>query len=295
MPSLFTLPKQVAVSSLGAPLASANLYFYATGTSTPQNTYQDEALTTPHSNPVVADAAGVFAVIYFDPALPDYRVRLETSAAALVYQVDGIPSGQDEAQTFRLTSVAPELIFDETDGSATNRKWRIRVNSEAMTIDVGNDAESTWVNVATIERTANVVDSITFAAAVALASATIAGATVATQENGTYTGTLTGLTTSPTTTVSYRRAGGLVVLTYSDVSGTSNTTALSMTGMPAAIRPAAARQGIYVTVLENGTQQVGRVTVNTSGDLTYSVGAAGGVFTNSGSKGAIAATIAYML
>lgn len=54
----------------------AKLYFYASGTSTPQNTYQDIDLTTAHSHPVVADAEGYFDTIYLDPALGNYRYTL---------------------------------------------------------------------------------------------------------------------------------------------------------------------------------------------------------------------------
>jgi hypothetical protein len=134
MPALFTSPRFVALSTTNQLLPGAKLYFRQTGTSTPQNTYQDEALTVAHANPVVADGAGVFAPIYLDPSLPNYRVILTDSSDVTQagYPIDNIPSNQNTGQTFRLKSAAPELIFEETDASAGNQKWRVRVNAEQM-------------------------------------------------------------------------------------------------------------------------------------------------------------------
>jgi hypothetical protein len=162
MPALFTSPRFVALSSTNQPLPGAKLYFRQTGTSTPQNTYQDEALTVPHANPVVADGAGVFSPIYLDPSLPNYRAIL-TDASDVTqagYPIDNIPSNQNTGQTFRLKSAAPELIFEETDASAGNQKWRIRVNSEQMRISLLNDAESVATDIAIFDRTGSTGDSI---------------------------------------------------------------------------------------------------------------------------------------
>lgn len=42
----------------GDPLTGGKLNFYEVGTTTPKNTYSDEALSVPNPNPVVLDAAG---------------------------------------------------------------------------------------------------------------------------------------------------------------------------------------------------------------------------------------------
>lgn len=162
MPALFTSPRFVALSSTNALLPGARLYFRQTGTSTPQNTYQDEALTVPHANPVIADGAGVFAPIYLDPSLPFYRVILADSADVTQpgYPIDNVPSNQNTGQTFRLKSAAPELIFEETDASAGNQKWRIRVNSEQMRISLLNDAESIATDLVIIDRSGSTADLI---------------------------------------------------------------------------------------------------------------------------------------
>ena len=162
MPALFTQPRFVALSATNQLLPGAKLTFSISGTSTLQNTFQDEDLTVPHANPVVADGAGAFSPIYLDPALPNYRVLLTDSANVPQpgYPIDDYPSNQNTAQTLRLKSAAPELIFEETDASAGNQKWRLRVNAEQMTISLLNDAESVATDIARFDRSGSTADSI---------------------------------------------------------------------------------------------------------------------------------------
>lgn len=261
MPQLFVLPKQVPLTSAAGLIPGAKLYFTQTGTTTPQNTYQDIDLTTPHANPVVADANGVFPPIYLEPTLPDYRIKLTTAADVLVYQEDDIPSGQTSSQRYRLASTVPELIFEETDASPNNKLWRIRVNSEQLTVDIGNDAESVWTNVLSIDRTGTTLDSLQKA-----------GSDIAVQTSDTYTGTLTGCTTSPTGTINYKRVGDLVTLyVNSQLIGTSNSTAKTITGMPAGIRPTNSKFG-YCPVIDDDVSTGGTFTVGSNGTITLNRG-----------------------
>lgn len=162
MPALFTFPQVVGLSATNQLLPGAKLYFRQSGSSTPQNVYQDIGLTVPHANPVVADGAGVFDPIYLDPSLPSYRVILADSADVTQpgYPIDNYPSNQNTGQTFRLKSAAPELIFEETDASAGNQKWRVRVNAEQMRIALLNDAESVATDIAIIDRSGSTCDLI---------------------------------------------------------------------------------------------------------------------------------------
>lgn len=73
----------------GNPYAGAKAYTYLTGTSTPQATYSDSGLTTPHANPVVADAAGRFPAIY-GPTTNDYKLVLKTSADVTIETYDPV-------------------------------------------------------------------------------------------------------------------------------------------------------------------------------------------------------------
>lgn len=88
---LFQLPKAQALNASANPVANAELYFFAAGTSTPQNTYTDSALAVPHTHPVAASASGVFPPIFLDPDLI-YKVDLRTPAGVSFtgYPVDDV-------------------------------------------------------------------------------------------------------------------------------------------------------------------------------------------------------------
>ena len=90
MSSLFYLPRQFVVDGSGSPRAGAKLFFYEAGTLTDQDTYSDNALSTPNTNPVVADSAGVFGPIFLQN--DDYRVILKDSADVQIWDQDNVNS-----------------------------------------------------------------------------------------------------------------------------------------------------------------------------------------------------------
>lgn len=294
MPQLFQIPKPTVLSGL-AILPGAKVYFYSTGTTTPQNTYQDIDLTTPHANPVVADGNGALPVIYLDGSLGDYRVRIETSAGSLVYQVDDIPSGNNSAQFFRLSSNAPEIVFEEQDAASDNKKWRIRVNAQVLTIDIGNDAESIWTNLLTAERTGTTAGDITVNNLTVANDLSVEGSTTtesgddaATQTSGSFTATLTGMSGATTGEVVYSKTGKKVTLFIAaNIQGTSNTNAMTMTGVPTAIKPPAlsVARSVPCLVTDNGASAMGTASVSNT-QITFSVGyGVTSSFTSSGTKG----------
>ena len=89
--SRFVLPYQTVIDNTGVPLPGALLYFYASGTSTPINTYSDQALTTPNTNPVVADAAGEFPNIFL--SIANYKVVLTDSSNNEIWTADPVLGG----------------------------------------------------------------------------------------------------------------------------------------------------------------------------------------------------------
>ena len=91
MSQLFFIPQAVRIDSTGAPYAGAKAYFYLTGTTTATDTYTDNALGTPHANPVVADSAGQFAAIYLDPDIT-YRCIIKESDDTQIDDVDPVAS-----------------------------------------------------------------------------------------------------------------------------------------------------------------------------------------------------------
>lgn len=70
-------------------LANAKAYFYASTTTTPQDTFTTSALDVAHDNPVVADSSGTWPTIYLDPTLL-YKVQIKTTAGALIYEQDPV-------------------------------------------------------------------------------------------------------------------------------------------------------------------------------------------------------------
>lgn len=84
---LFYLPNARQLSMSGAILPGWKLQFYVTNTTTPTPVYANGAMTTPLSNPVVADGAGEMVPIYMNPDVI-YRVRLYTAADVLIDDVD---------------------------------------------------------------------------------------------------------------------------------------------------------------------------------------------------------------
>ena len=124
---------------------------------------------------------------------------------------------------------------------------------------------------------------------------------------GSFIGTLTGCTTAPTATFNYTIIGNQVTLFLPVLTGTSNSTALTVTGLPAAIQPAT-QKSVPVCNLEDSSSGsslglLGLVAItnvltfnlfNTNSISNRVTGPT--VFTNSGTKGlSIASSITYDL
>ena len=290
--NLFYLPKQIPLDN-GVVLPGAKLTFTATGTTTPQNTYTDVVLATPHANPVIADSEGVFAPIYFNPSFGDYRVKLDNSADALIYQVDDIPASQS-GQSLTLEDAAPFIDLIETGVAANNGVWRLQANSEQLLLRLGNDALSAFVNIATIDRTANTADTIDLLPTTINHNGVSLG--IAT---GTFVATWVGFTTSPTTTWNYTVVGRVAVL-HADgtLSATSNATGLNSgaTDVPAALRPTETTVNTLYRVTDNGTTAVGVISISDAGQISFQATVATSTFANSGTKGFIGGqTFTYLL
>jgi hypothetical protein len=108
--TLLAQPVLRAVDATGAAMAGALLQFYLTGTTTPAGAYTSAALSTPLSNPVVADSGGLFPPIYLDPAVT-YRVQLKTAAGVLVEDVDPLSIGILEATLAQVNAGAATGVY----------------------------------------------------------------------------------------------------------------------------------------------------------------------------------------
>lgn len=110
------------VTTAGAPLNGGKAYFYLTGTTTLEDVFEDDGLTTPLSNPVVANSAGFFPeLVYLDPT-KSYRCVIKTSADATIADADPInevvgASGVDTAdivdEAVTAAKLGPTAIEDK--------------------------------------------------------------------------------------------------------------------------------------------------------------------------------------
>lgn len=284
MSNIFTLP--VITRDPGD-----KLYFFQTGTTTPQNTYSDAGLTTPHDNPVEADAGGEFPVIYLNPSLPDYRVRLTDSSDVQVWQKDNIAATAAESTSYRIKSALPTLIIEETDASTDEGKWKIKSSGGVLTMSLLDDAEATETPFLTVTRTGDTVDSVE-----------IAGDSSG--ESGSFTATLTGFSGTVTGTVNYQRTGDIVMLCApSAISGTSNTTSLVLSGIPVALRPSSTAVGFVTCTINAGNSgRLSIASISSAGEITFEIyssitaSPSSSGFTNTGTKGLQAGwSLSYLL
>jgi large repetitive protein len=104
--------------------------------------------------------------------------------------------------------------------------------------------------------------------------------------SGEFTGTLTGVSGSVTTTLRYTRFGPLVAIYIPQVSGTSNATTLTVTGLPIGVHPARVQQ-TQAIVRNNSAVSTspGLVRIDTDGLLTFFSSTAQAGFSATGTKG----------
>lgn len=125
-------------------------------------------------------------------------------------------------------------------------------------------------------------------------------------EEGSFTATITGCTTSPTVTAYYVRVGKAVTLSIPNVTGTSNSNSMTITGLPAGMYPTRMISGLPCEVIDQSAGYYGSCDVNTSGviDVYISSNTSGvgttlntpsNSFTSSGSKGINFASLHYSL
>lgn len=114
-----------------------------------------------------------------------------------------------------------------------------------------------------------------------------------TPDKGTFTATYTGMTSATTGTATWARMGNVVVLTLPALTGTSNSTSFTVTGLPSAIQPATLTQQVPVADCENagGGGIMCQAQMNSaSGTITMVLSGSATGWTNSGLKGIFAAS-----
>lgn len=206
------------------------------------------------------------------------------------------------------TRWAREAIIDGSVGTTQIEDNAVTVAKLAQLVGpsvLGNAANST-ANVAGITASSNdtllrrVSNALSFGALTAgmFGAAVVPNSalqnTVAIITTGSYTGTLTGCTTSPTATVDYRVVGGMVAIVFGgSLTATSNSAACTITGAPAALFPSVARPMLAI-VTDNSVTAMGTASMDTAGVLTLSTGLTGaGGFTAANTKGIQRGVLVY--
>lgn len=319
--TLLALPRAFQVNSAGAPYGLARLYVYESGGTTPVTTYTTASYNVAHTHPVVADSNGLFPAIFIDPVVGSgltIRVMLKTSADALIYDQDGIAvlesafgnlttgditssgtiqanSGFLRTQYYESYHTTPRNFWYETDRGTDLKAWDINIASGVFSLRTRTDADGTGKDILRVLRGSTTaisaidIGNATDIPVITLNGTTLVATNIVQQATGSFTGALIGMTGATTGSVSYKTYNGLACLyTAATISGTSNTTALTMTGLPAGLQPSGNRY-CYCTLLDNGAQIGGLAYLTNSGTIEFTTAFAGtGAFTAAGSKGLFA-------
>jgi hypothetical protein len=156
--------------SNGNPYVAAKLYVYDYGTTNLKTIYSNEGLSVSVTNPLTSNASGDFDRVYI-PSVK-YKLRAETAAAALIWEIDNIDPG--------LTSGSGALAISAGGTSATTAAAARTALGAAAQTDVDDLAS----DIATINASLTNITAIPqgyltpTSGTPVIASGTTAGATV---------------------------------------------------------------------------------------------------------------------
>lgn len=210
---------------------------------------------------------------------------LSVSGGATFQSVTTTATGAISSPMLRMSSDYTNLELNETDGSTNNKNWQLTANGEVFFMRAVDDARTVAANFLTVGRSGTSIGVVNL-----LGTSVQTNGVDITAVNGSYTGTLTGCTGSPTTTVYYTVVGSLVTIRFNGFSGTACTSVIStmsITGGPAAIQPTTSTG---LTALpggfDNGADIFSGVSaqVNTAGTINFFRNGQASGWTNSGNK-----------
>lgn len=149
MANRFFNPNEQFCDGSGLPYAGGSLAFFASGTSTPLNTYSDAALTSPNTNPVVLDSAGRAGSVFLQNLA--YKVVLSDINNNQQWTEDPVYAS-DYSTRAKLTSGAgsPNGSVAGTAGSAgigADTYWDNVNNILYVCTVTGNAATAVWTAV----------------------------------------------------------------------------------------------------------------------------------------------------
>ena len=152
--SRFTLPQESTFDINGLPQNGATLDFHNPGLLTDKTTYSDEALTTPNTNPVVANASGNFGNIWL---VGNYDVTLKNSAGTTIWGPELVESNitsSSNSSANELTVATMTNSSNYSSGDVGSTVVEVKENSN------GNGGGGTWDIVLTSSVTPNTYNII---------------------------------------------------------------------------------------------------------------------------------------
>ncbi|TXH48463.1 MAG: hypothetical protein E6Q97_24785 [Desulfurellales bacterium] len=152
MANQFYTPYPQFFDNLGDVLAGGYIQFYLTGTTTPQDTYSNAALSTPNTNPVVLDQAGRPTVrIFLDPSVA-YKVELYDANDQLIWTGDPVadPAANVSAAITVYNGNPNGNVAGNAGsvgGSGASAIWDISNNLLYICTTTGDAATAVWTQV----------------------------------------------------------------------------------------------------------------------------------------------------
>lgn len=202
------------------------------------------------------------------------------TAASAFTPVFGVVGGANTFMSVKDTATVVELLLGTSGasgflGTATNHPFALRTNNVNIFNVTAAGVITQW------EGTVNI------------AAAGLMGS--ASYETGSFTATGVGFTAGVTGTANWVRVGPVVTIAWPTLSGTSNTTTFSITGLPAALAPA--RNVRVAAIIEDNTAfESGAYQLLAAGTtVTVIRGNNTGTFTNAGTKAATVVSMTYSL
>lgn len=114
--------------------------------------------------------------------------------------------------------------------------------------------------------------------------------------SGKFLTVLSGCTTQPTAYIYWQRdtSTGPVTIVFPTLTGTSNSTTATLSGLPPNLWPLA-QQTVFTRNYDNGTLQMALAVIGTDGSISLTKSVNTSAFTSSGQKGIVTCNATYMV
>ena len=285
----------------GQPNVGGFLYTYGAGTNTQAATYTDNTGVTPNTNPIVLNSRGecslwlpantAYKFVLTDNAGMQIWTRDQVSQPLLLTLYGGVDTGIVNAYVLNFTANFSSYV----DGSVVY--WiPSNTNTGASTININglgviNIVAPSGGVLSVGQLVANTPAVILIKGGQAIL---IQSGTQAFSSSGTFTGTFTGFTAGQTSTIAWTVTAGMAMLTQRfSISGTSNSTAMAMTGLPGNLAPTFPNFALCL-ITDNGLVTIGQVVISGT-TVNFYKDIFGASFTASGIKGVTGFQLMYPL